>query len=166
MSRGDPPGMPECVKTRHGRPGFSLVEVLVAMLALVVGMAAVVGLGRVSARQDTFDELAVALEQRAVGQLALVAAAPFDTLARWARSGGVVPPESAVTRGAGPPRDDGAVRSIRADVVLLEEGLARVGVEIRWTMPGDRATAPSAIRVERLVARTDLAMEAPGALAY
>lgn len=134
------------------RPGFTLVEVLLTVAIAATGLGALIGLSRQSARQDATGERVAALELCVTSHLDTIAHRSWDELVRAAESPGATCPLP------GPALPDSLaawVTEERAQVILVEEGLARVEVVVRWSVPGLSRPGGSSLSAQRLVDRTD-----------
>lgn len=144
------------------RRGFSLIEVLCAILLATTGLAALFTLTRTASRQDATAEFTLVLESTLRARLDLACHRPFRELA--AAAGNLEGRLPAVA-----PALPAAFKSLVSDeqvsVVLVDDGLARVSVRVRWALPGELKAGTRALAVERLVARDDASFEAVSARA-
>lgn len=142
--------------------GFSLIEVLCAILLATTGLAALATLTRTASRQDATAELTGLLETALRARLDLACHRPFRELARAA---GDAAGQLDAKAPALPPSLGALVAEDIVTVALVEDGLACVKVRARWALPGELRAGTRTLVVERLVARDDVSLEAVSARA-
>lgn len=144
------------------RRGFSLIEVLCAILLATTGLAALFTLTRTASRQDATAELTLVLESALRARLDLACHRPFRELGAAA---GNLEGRLHASPPALPASLIRLVSEEAASVVLVEDGLARVTMRVRWSLPGELKAGTRTLAVERLVARDDVSFEAVNARA-
>lgn len=144
------------------RRGFSLIEVLCAILLATTGLAALTTLTRTASRQDATAELTALLESALRARLDLACHRPYRELAAAAEG---LDGRLAATTPPLPASLQGLVSEESATVTQVEDGLARVTVRIAWALPGAPQASARTLAVVRLVARDDVSFEAVSARA-